>query len=352
MPTSKDDESKIDPCVDSGAERLNRIMASLDAERSQENHARHLAGLEIVHRNEREGYPFALLLQHWGVTTIYGDDAGYFLDGIEHQRPERLEDKLARSLRELGLPIFSVREQGEMALGPFTTSNVAALNIPHGDWQATVHGLIRSADLIFCVFDFLGAGFKEEFRMIREEKKQPKTVVILPMVGGFVEGAASQQQRDAGFVDDFLRVIYSHELIVDNIMKTSVLSDLLQRMVSLSSMSTDQRMAIREGSEKERLPVTFEGVAEGYYDLASRYFESDLVESARCMEKALRVLYVRNEGSSWILDATICLANAWTRAGLQERARQVCQETRSYFASIDFARGVEQVDDLLRQLDE
>ena len=118
-------------------------------------------------------------------------------------------------------------------------------------------------------------------------------------------------------------------------------------------MDTNHRIRMIKNGEKESvLPITFEGVAEGYYELASRYFEDDIVESARCMEKALHVLYKRRADNSWILDATVWLANAWIRVGTQERARLVCQETREYFLTTGFIEGANQADALIRHLSE
>jgi tetratricopeptide (TPR) repeat protein len=228
--------------------------------------ARHEAALRVLDAYRLSGTPFLLFLRTFHVRQLYGhaSEGGDGGDGI------LLEVHFQRELAQLGANILRVQDVGSRtgaAVDGLFGNVTPALAMRHETWLDAVKELMTSAELLVSEVQFTSPGVINELRACVESGKLDQTVLILPSPPFAFVG-----NHDA--IAEFPRVIHQHDMNFARPADSFVFRDLIARIGRIAMLNDAERTGlIRENKLRAMLPVSYDGVPEGMFELAKRYAE-------------------------------------------------------------------------------
>lgn len=227
--------------------------------------AQHQKAIDVIEAHERSGAPFVLMLQSYRVMqqivrseTEVGDD---------------LENLLADSL-PYGVGFVEIQPPGADAFSQmrFRDSSTFRIHAPalvltNDTWFEAVTWLIQRAEMFVVLMGLDSAGLTRELGALVENGRTDRTVVL------YNELIAHAMP----FLDRFGRVLSVADLESDDVLRTFVFTDLLDRLVQ-----------IREAPHTP-LPVSATGVRDAFERLAIRCRWEGRAAAVRYLANAVRL---------------------------------------------------------------
>lgn len=178
-----------------------------------------------------------------------------------------LENHLWATLSLHRIGVLTIVNSEEVRLPGALGHGAPALVVSNDRWQGVVSDLIAKAEMIVCEVPVLtpGAGF--ELSTCVEKGKVAQTIVIIPSPDGPFAPLDDEPQ-----IKSFPRVIYYDELPELGAVNHFVFRDLVDRARAIAGLEPSERRAVVDaGQLRERFPVTFAGLREGYESAAADY---------------------------------------------------------------------------------
>jgi len=289
----------------------------------------HDAAVQVVEEYENEGSPFVLYLRKFDITVLHGQNEvdrylveNYLLDNLP-----------------AGVNLLTVQDADDLP-GDRTVfaRRAPALLLDDRNWEGVVDVLVWRAELIVSECLMLSAGVRFELDAAVRHGKTDQTVLILPP-----PDSPFETLDDHELVQGFTRVIWGDEFNTADPFESFVLTDLLERTAQIASLDRDERL--RHRTDPERLirhPITYRGVAEGYFQRAQ------LVDPSRDDAswwfafwnyfRALTVLQIRVFGRlAAVEDVAYTLATCYVQLGYLALASESEGETIVFTGNLELA---------------
>ncbi len=232
-------------------------------------------GKAILEAWDKSRQPFILYLRKFNLTMYHGPDSRMLL-----------ENHFSSTLSLHSIGVLTVVDPAEVPLPGAYGHGAPALAVADDQWQSAVSELISKAEMIVSEVPLLGRGAALELEMCIEAGKIDQTVVIIPPPGGVFEAL-----DDVPPINSFPRVIHLDELPELHAVSHFVFRDLVDRVSAIADLEASNRLAMVDaGRLRERFPVTFAGLREGYEKAAADYETvGQLRRSSRSYFRALVV---------------------------------------------------------------
>ncbi|MFO1458357.1 MAG: hypothetical protein U1G08_03040 [Verrucomicrobiota bacterium] len=204
-----------------------------------------------------------------------------------------LENHLWATLSLHGIGVLTIVDPKEIPLPGALGHGAPALQLSNEEWQDVAVDLIKKAEIIVSEVPALTPGARFELDTCVAQGKAGVTVVVIPSP----DGPISPLLDDDPTIAHLPRVISYDELPEVGAFNHFVFRDLVDRARGIARLAPDERRRMVENGEAiQRFPLTFEGLREGYEQMADFYKGAgNFPRAARAYFRALVVAKLKGE---------------------------------------------------------
>jgi tetratricopeptide (TPR) repeat protein len=269
-------------------DQANKFLGEFVVPRLEERQREEQRVNQILSDHIENGSPFALYLRNFGfeaemrVANVRGKGQAFTRLRIAPSTFEQnVVDKLADRVPILGISNSVAIQKG--------VSRIPKVEFQGEDWREMVRRLVLACDCIVLYVDRFTPGVLHEIEVIREEKAESKTIVVL--------GADSSQWQDVTYhaftnqeappppptvqvgdkeIGSFPYFIQEKDIDFDQLFKRGPFSAVLRSMEFKSHLTSSEKQIEQEATNLTNLGN--ELAVAGRFDEAFNYFDQSLIQ--------------------------------------------------------------------------
>jgi hypothetical protein len=222
----------------------------------------HVAAKQAIADRVRSGVPLIIYLRKFSTTVLHGETS----DAPGHLAENQILAGLERGINFVTVQAHLLDSYAEHtgSQDSILRRRAPALNLKDSKWLSEVQQLIAWADLIFAEYQMPSTkGVRAELEYSLHIGANERTVLIAPSGGIF-----SFIDNDR-LIQRYYRCFYYSQFTTENLRTSFVVQDLMDRLRLMARLSPGEQEKLTDPRARlERFPITYDGVAEGYINLA------------------------------------------------------------------------------------